>query len=383
MSTPAAGCYPSSDVSLRALTILAAALAGGLAALAACGPPCAERPGAVCPVVGTGEYGFNRDGLPPGETDLFLVSAARRGPDDRLYIMDFNNQRLRRIGDDGLVETLVGDGFHAIAATGVPLLETPLENPIDFGFLADGRIVFVSYHDPRVLEIGADGTLHAIAGGDEGLVGVVGDEGDGGPAKDALFLQLDGIAVGEGDTIYVSDSKANRVRRIRDGLITTVAGTGEAAYHGDGGPGAEAALFWPTALELDPEGNLTIVDTLNHAIRRLAVDGTITTVVGDGVAGDRGDGGPATAARLREPFGVARGDDGALFIADRGNFRVRRVGPDGVITTIAGTGVEGDGGDEGPAIDATFGSLARIARDGDGLLVADQSNSRVRRIDLR
>jgi sugar lactone lactonase YvrE len=349
--------------------------------------PCETRVGDLCPLVGTGELGFNRDGLAPEDTDLFLVSAARRGPDGRLYVMDFNNQRLRRIGNAGTIETVVGNGIHAIADVDAPLLATPLENPFDFGFLADGRVIFVSYHDPRVLTLGADGTLETIAGAGDGVVGVRGDEGDGGPATAALFMQLDGIAVAPDDTVYVSDSLANRVRRIAGGIITTVAGTGETGLHGDGGPATAATLHWPGALELDADGNLFIVDTFNHAIRRLAVDGTITTVVGIGTEGGSGDGGPATAAQLSQPFGLARAADGTLYIGDRGNFKIRRVGPDGVIDTIVGTGVEGATGDDGPALAATLGYTARLALDLDGdsegLLIVDQSNSRVRRLTLR
>jgi hypothetical protein len=355
----------------------------GLLSLASCSkPPCGSEIGDLCLVAGTGEFGFNRDGLAPEETDLFLPSAARRGPDGYIYIMDFNNQRLRRIGDDGQVEAVVGSGFHAIASVGIPVLDTPMENPIDFGFFADGRLVFVSYHDPRVLEVGQDGTLHTIAGAADGIIGTIGDEGDGGPAIDALFIQLDGIAIAPDDTIYVSDSLANRVRKIEGGIITTVAGTGEEAFGGDGGPGTAATLHWPTALELDDDGNLYIVDTFNHAVRRLDVDGTITTVAGTGVEGRDGDGGPAIEAQLKQPFGLAREDDGTLYIADRGNFRVRRVDPDGMIETIAGTGVQGPG-EPGLATESTLGFTARLALDEDELLVADQSNSKIWRVRLR
>src|SRR5690606_21547256 len=135
---------------------------------------------------------------------------------------------------------------------------------------------------------------------DDGTLGVLGNEGDGGPASEALFIQLDGIAIGPNDEIYVSDSLAHRVRKIEDGIIETVAGTGEPEWSGDGGPGVDAGLHWPTALELDSQGNLHIADTLNHVIRRLAPDGTISTVAGTGVGGDGGDGGPATDAQLRE-----------------------------------------------------------------------------------
>jgi sugar lactone lactonase YvrE len=331
--------------------------------------PCGARVGDMCLVAGTGEYGFNSDGLRPADTALYLVSAARRGPDGRVYIMDFNNQRLRRIGDDGLVETVVGSGFHAIADTELPLLATPLENPIDFGFLADGRLVFVSYHDPRVLVVADDGSLDALAGAGDGVTGTIGNEGDGGPASEALFIQLDGLAIGPGDVIYVSDSMANRVRKIEDGMIETVAGTGEAAYSGDGGPGSEAALFWPTALELDEAGNLLIADTFNHVIRRLDPDGNISTIVDE-------------SAELEQPFGLALDEDGTLYIADRAHFRVVRVAPDGTIDTLAGIGVEGIGS-EGPASASKLGYLARVAIDGDELLVADQSNAMVWRVRLR
>lgn len=377
------------DGDARSLRTGAAApgLALALAVLACEGPPCEEAVGNVCRVAGSGVLGFNRDGLAPTATDLYLVSAARRGPDARLYVMDFNNQRLRRIGDDGRVETVIGSGEHAIASVGVPALSTPLENPIDFAWRSDGRLVFVSYHDPRVLELTPEGVLRTLAGAADGVMGTAGDEGDGGPASGALFLQLDGIAVGEDDAIYVSDSLANRVRRIapgEDGVITTVAGTGEAAYTGDGGPGTSAALRWPTALAIGGADELFVADSLNHVVRRLGGDGVITTVAGRGEAGYGGDGGPAIAARLDQPFGVAfDAADGSLYVGDRGNFRVRRVDAAGTIQTVGGGGVNGREGDGGPALEASFGYVARVAIDGDGLLVADQSNAVVRRIVLR
>jgi hypothetical protein len=362
---------------VRARVAIAAVLA-----LAACPEPdrtpCAEQPGFVCPIAGTGELGFNADGIAAVDADLYLVSAARRGPDDRIWVMDFNNHRLRRVADDGAIETIAGSGFHALADVTVPAVESPLENPIDFDFLADGRVVFTSYHDPRVLAVDAHGNFVVLAG--NGELGLVGDEGDGGDALAAMFIQLDGIAVAPDDTIYVSDSKANRVRRIRGGIVETVAGTGEAAYTGDGGPGTMAALSWPTALELDPHGDLYIADTFNHAVRRLAADGTITTIAGSGVQGFAGDGGDPLAARLDQPFGLALDGD-AVFVADRGNFRIRRIA-NGIIDTFAGTGMRGDAGDDGPCDAASFGYISRIALDGDGLLVADQGSSRVRRINF-
>ena len=359
------------------------------AALLVAGPachddvPCEDQPGYVCPVAGTGELGFNRDGVLATECDFFLPSAARRGPDDRVYIMDFNNQRMRVLEEDDTINTIIGNGFHAVATTEIPATTTPLENPIDFSWDSQGRLVFVSYHDPRVLRLEPDGTLHSLAGAADGVVGVDGNEGDGGPALDALFIQPDGIAIAPDDTIYVSDSLANRVRVIRDGMIDTVAGTGDTAFSGDGGPGVEAALHWPSAIELDEAGNLFIAETRNHVVRKLAADGTITTYAGTGgLQGSAGDGGPATDALLDQPYGLAFDDAGNLYVADRGNFRVRRISPDGTIDAFAGTGFEGTAGDGGPATRAQFGYMARLSLDTDSLLVADQSNSLIRRIML-
>lgn len=361
----------------RRATALALLFALGSAACAG-GDPCAARePGTLCPVAGTGAIGFNGDGLPATETELNLPSEVRVGPDGRIYIMDFNNFRLRVIREDGLVETVAGSGVHGIANTGVPAEDSPLENPIDFDFLPDGRLVLVSYHDPRVLVLEEDGRLHAIAG-----TGTVADSGDGGPALEAEFEQLDGIAIRPDGAIYVSDSLAHRVRLIEDGTVRTVAGTGERGYFGDGGPGTEAALYWPTALALDGAGNLYITEKLNGVVRRLAPDGTITTVAGTGRLSFSGDGGPATEASLQWPDGVAVAEDGTLYVNDGANFRVRRITPDGIIETVAGRGAKGLAGVGGPALEAELGYLSRVQLDGDTLLVVDQSNSCVLRLYL-
>ncbi len=342
---------------------------------------CPAPKGQVCTLAGTGELGFNRDGLPPTQSDLYLVSAARRGPDSLLYVMDFNNQRVRVIDEDDRMQTVIGSGFHALAAAGEPATDSPLENPIDFDFLSDGRLVFTSYHDPRVIVWDDDDTLQVLAG--TGEVGVDGDEGDGGPALAAEFVQLDGIAIDDEDAIYVSDSLAHRVRVIRDGEVETVAGTGSAGYSGDGGPATEAELHWPTALTFDEGGRLLIADTRNHVVRRLQDDGSIETIAGTGKQGSRGDGGPALEARFNQPNGLAVDSDGTLYVSDRGNFCVRAIDAEGEVSTVAGTGEEGMKGDGVSALKATFGYLARIALDDDGLLIADQSGSLVRRVTLR
>lgn len=341
--------------------------------------PCAEdKPGTLCPVAGTGDTGFNQDGQGPHETDFFLITRARRGPDGLLYFMDFNNWRIRRLDGDGLIRTIAGTGFHAPAFPGAPAIESPLDNPTDFDFLPDGRLVMVSFEDPRVITID-DGIIRVLAG--TGEIGTVGDEGDGFLPSQASFIELMGIAVAPDGAIYLCDSGANRVRVIRGNLITTFAGTGTPSYAGDGGPASEADLNYPTAVSFDTAGNIYIADSFNHVVRRVSPDGIIETVAGNGIAGLSGDGGAASQAQLDEPNGIASDEHGNLYIADRSNFRVRRVDPQGIITTVAGT-EEGFAGAGGPATDARLGYLARLTMDGNSLLIADQSNSVILRLLL-
>lgn len=353
-------------------------------AISGCGSsatePCAHQPpGTVCAVAGDGELAFNHDKLTAAETAFYLPSEVRRGPDGLLYIMDFNNMRLRRVEANGTVSTIAGDGFHAGATEGVPATDSSLENPIDFDFLPDGRVIFISYHDPRVLIIDHDGTLQRVAGNAQ--PGERGNEGDGGSPTDAQFLEIAGIAVAPDGTIYLSDDLAHRVRVIRNGTIDTLAGTGMAGHLGDGGSARDAALNAPTALALDDAGSLYVSDALGNVVRHIALDGTISTVAGTGQRGFSGDGAPAVNAQLAGPDGIAVAGDGTLYIGDRLNSRVRKVAPDGTISTIGGTGTRGMTGNGGPARDAEFGYMSRVQLDMDGgLLVSDQSNSCIRKI---
>lgn len=327
-----------------------------------------SQPGVVCELAGNGEAAFTGDGRPALETSFYLPSVGRRGPDGLLYIMDLNNMRLRRIDVGGMVETIAGNGFHMGATEGMPAKESGLESPVDFEFLADGRVAFVSSHDPRAFVVDVDGSLQLLAG--SGLIGALGNEGDRGPATEARFIELSGIAIAPDGTIYLSDRGANRIRKISDGIITTFYGTGASGY-----------LKEPEQLALDAAGNLYVADSGNSVIRKITPDGQASIVAGTLQAGFSGDGGLAVEAQLAGATGIAIADDGTLFIADRFNRRVRQVSTDGTITTIAGTGSPGPSGNFGPAIEAEFGYVSRLSIDVDGgLIVADQSNHCVRKI---
>ena len=334
--------------------------------------PCAlEVPGTVCRIAGTGQRGFDGDGRLATRTSFYLPSQARRGPDGLLYIMDFNNMRLRRVDADGRVETVAGNGIHMGAIEGLAAVDSSLESPVDLDFLPDGRLAFVSSHDPRLLAIGADGLIQTIAG--TGLGALVGNEGDNGPATGARFVELSGLAVAADGTIYVADRGANRIRKISGGVITTLYGTGVASV-----------LKEPEQLAVDAAGNVLVADAGNNVIRRITPSGEATIIAGTLISGFSGDGGPAVAAQLAGPTGIDVAADGTLYVADRFNRRVRQIDVDGTITTIAGTGSSGPSGDFGPAVDAEFGFVSRVDLDeGGGLLVADQSNHCIREIMTR
>jgi hypothetical protein len=364
---------------LRELLLVAAAVT------AACGdtsldPTACERAGDVCLVAGTGALGYNGDGHEADATDLYLVSAARPGPDGRLYLADFNNQRIRVIDGAGTITTLAGNGVHAVALEGAPAAESPLENPVDLDFLPDGRMLLAQLHDPRVFVVDG-GRLVRLAGVTE-----YGNTGDGGPALEARFEQITAVVALPGGDVVVADGLAHRLRRIdAAGGIVAFAGTGEEGHAGDGGPAILARLAYPEALAAGPSGEVYVADSAAHVVRRVDAGGTITTVAGSGVPGSSGDGGPATSAALTAPRGVAVDGAGVLYIADSGNHCVRHVLPDGTIETVAGTGERGRSGDGGPASAAMLAGPANLELSPDGreLFVADQRNSVVRKLRLR
>lgn len=203
-----------------------------------------------------------------------------------------------------------------------------------------------------------------------------------GPARSIGIVRPAALAFGPDGGMWFVDG--NRVQHLtKAGAVVTVAGTGSAGYSGDGGPASRATLDAPSAIAIDPEGDLFIADTSNQRIREVSSDGTIRTIAGIGATGFGGDTGPSTAATLADPAGLAVGFGGSLYVADSGNNRVRRIAADGVITTVAGTGDGGYAGDDGPATSATLDKPEGLAVDGEGVLyILDAGNDRIRRVDL-
>ncbi|WP_162616221.1 S-layer homology domain-containing protein [Paenibacillus lutimineralis] len=230
------------------------------------------------------------------------------------------------------------------------------------------------------------GKVHAASGYTINTVAGIGTNdysGDGGSAASAELNNPSGVAVDSTGNLYIADSSNHRVRKVDvSGKISTIAGTGTGGYSGDGGPATSAQLNNPYRLTLDSVGNLYIVDYSNDCIRKVDVSGNISTVAGGRGNGYSGDGGPATSAKLSYPDGVAVDSSGNLYIADKGNHRIRKVDTSGTISTVAGTGVRGYSGDGGDAASAQLNSPLGVAVDSSGnLYISDTFNHRVRKVD--
>jgi len=300
------------------------------------GPLCAS--GQICTVAGTGIAGDGADGLPARETRLYLPQDTTVGPDGRLFVVDWNNHRIRVIEANGTMRIVAGIGELGLAS----------DDPTTDRLNHPTNVVF----DPK----------------------------------------------GSPDEMWIAAWHNSRVKKVdlTTGAIVDMCGTGKRGFAGNGGPAAMATLDLPVAVVFDPEGNLLIADQANQMIRRVdrATD-VITTIAGVGRCADSvdpdpcviNDGGPATAAGFHFPIGqaarpggrIAVAADGTIYVADTDNFRVRRIDPTGIISTFAGTGTWGFAGDGGPAAEAQLGRLADVAIGADGrLFIADTDNDCVR-----
>jgi hypothetical protein len=222
--------------------------------------------------------------------------------------------------------------------------------------------------------VSSSGTITTLAGTD-----VWGFSGDGGPAISAKLYAPAEVAVDGRGNVYIATYQDSRVRRVSaDGTISTFAGTGQPGFAGDGGPATSAKLYAPKGVAVDGQGNVYIADTNNFRVRKVSPGGTITTLAGGGKPGFLGDGGPATLATLRNPFGVAVDGQGNVYIADTDNMRVRKVSVGGTISTFAGGG-RASPGDGGPATAAQLKGLWGVAVDGNGYVYFAEGG-RVRKV---
>jgi RHS repeat-associated protein len=334
---------------------------------------------------GSGYHGFTGDGGPATQAGIGSPEGVAVGPDGSLLIADSasGHKRIRRVGPDGIITTVAGNGSPSYSGDGGPATAAGIGTPSGIAVGPDGSFYISA---GLIRRVDPDGIITTVAGKvDPSCLGL--SIGDGGPATEAC-LNASSVAIGPDGSIYTNENYYNRIRRVGpDGIINNVAGKGlPSGFSGDGGPATEATLNRPVGVAVGPDGSLYIADTNNNRIRRVDPDGIITTVAGNGTwcgypGLGCGDGGPATEASVSTPDNVTLGPDGSLYIADSHGL-IRRVAPHGIITTVAGNGAYGFGGDGGPATAAQIGvapSGIAVAPDG-SLHVADTFNHRIRRV---
>ena len=371
--------------------------------------------GVITPVAGTGTKGFSGDGGPATSAMLDNPAGLAVDAGENLYICDQNNHRIRKVSTSGVINTVVGNGSAQTSGDGGPAGNagiSPATVSVDtagnlfindfvnntFRKVSGGTITKVSaccgYADPagvvyatgtqgEIDKINAGGSLTRIAGN-----GSFSFSGDGGPATSAALRlsQVSGVRSASGvisdsnGNVFLSDTFNHRIRKISNGIITTIAGTGAAGFSGDGGPATAAALNKPAGLALAANGDLYFADTANNRVRKIS-GGTISTVAGNGqgtIASNVGDGGPALAAMVFAPLSIAIDSKGDLYICDS-NYRIRKVSGT-AITTVVGNGTAGSSGDGGPATSATIGAVAVAVDLSGNIYIADFIFNRVRKV---
>ena len=319
------------------------------------------------------------DGGPAVAAQLFSPEGVALDGAGNLYIADSRSHRIRKVDSAGVISTVAGAGTYGFGGDGGPAVAAQLDTPYGVAVDGAGNLYIADRNNHRIRKVDSAGAISTVAGG--------GPIGDGGAAVAAQLYSPQGVAPDGAGNLYIADLGNRRIRKVdAAGVISTVAGAGTRGYGGDGGAATEAQLG-PRGVALDGAGNLYIADTSNHRIRKVDAAGVISTVAGDGTRGSGGDGGPAVAAQLDLPNGVALDGLGNLYIADTGNHRIRKVDAAGVISTVAGDGevgfgAGGYGGDGGPATAAQLSFPEGVAADGAGnLYIADRSNHRIRKVD--
>jgi sugar lactone lactonase YvrE len=278
------------------------------------------------------------------------------------------------------IVTIAGNGAEGVSGDGGPALQATFTSPTQVAVDRRGNLYIADYGNSRIRKIDGHGVITTFAG-----TGAAGFAGDGGLAIQAKINFPHALTVTANGTVYFTDTKNHRVRQITPtGIITTIAGNGQAGFAGDGGPALQASLNQPEGIAVDARGNLFIAEFNNHIVRKISPEGKITTVAGIGKAGSSNDGGPAINAALNITPAVAVDAAGNLYVCDRENHRVRKVDRRGLITTVAGNGVEAATANIGDGGSATAASLNRpvgLALDRAGnLYIAERNGHRVRKV---
>ena len=312
------------------------------------------------------------------ETEISLVDGITMDKEGNVYIAMREHNIISRIDTKGTMTRYAGSGQSGFSGDGGPAANASFRVPAGLAFDSEGNLYIADRENHRVRKVDTKGNISTFAG-----IGEAGFSGDEGPAVKAMLNLPSGVVVDKKGNLYISDRSNDRIRVVdKKGVIRTYAGSGVAGFQGDAGPALKAQLDKPFGIALDETKNLYIADRNNNRVRKVSPDGIITTVAGDGGFFFMGDNGPAYRASVAAPTGVALDSKGNLYIADRNNNRVRVVDRMGMIRTVVGTGQQDYNGDSEVARETNLYLPFGLTVDSnDNLLVIDRSHYRIRRID--
>ena len=339
-----------------------------------------DQKGVITTFAGGGAA-YEVDEIPATASGLFEPTGLAFDQSGSLYFAEEGTCSIRRITPDGIIHRVMGGGHQCgFTGDGGPAANARIQYPLGIAFDGKGNLYIADTDNKRIRKIDTSGNISTVAG-----TGAGGNNGDGGPAVSASLAFPADVAIDAAGNLFIADSGISAIRKVTpSGTITTLAGNSAIwppTYSGDGEQATAASLDHPFGLAFDPAGNLHFSDQNNRRVRRITSSGIISTVAGNGVANFSGDDGPAVQAAMDFPTDVEVDSLGNLYIADAMNHRVRKVTPAGTITTIAGTGVAGFSGDGGAAVSAQLHTPVSVAIDSSGnVYIADAYNRRIRRV---
>ena len=355
----------------------------------------------ITTIAGNGTQGFSGDGGAAVSAELNQPMGLAIDAAGNLYFSDHGNNCIRKISTTGTISTIAGTPLSAgLGGDGGAANAAQLNAPVYVATDGSGNLFISDLGNDRVRKVNTAGVISTYAGiGDitadytafydvmiyedinaGGLGSSIYNVGDGGPATAGLIDHPWGLAVDGSGNLIIADLLSERIRKVNtSGIISTIAGTGYGGFTGDGGNATAAEIYYAQNLCMDASGNIYLADNRNHRIRKINTSGIISTIAGNGIQGSTGDGGAALAAELYGPSSIGIDASGNIFLDD--NYTVRMINPAGIITTIAGTGTAGFSGDNGPATDAQLNGAGYFVFDGSGnIYMNDIANQRIRKL---
>ena len=309
-----------------------------------------DKKGIITTVAGNGTAGFSGDGGPATQASLNLPSGVVVDKKGNLYIADRSNDRVRMVNTKGIIQTIAGNGHEGYHGDNMPALKATLDKPFGLALDKDNNLYIADRGNNRIRKVDRSGMISTVAG-DGGYYFI----GDNGPAYRASIAGPTDVAVDGKGNIYIADRNNNRIRVVNKlGMIRTLMGTGQQDYNGDSELARETNLHLPFGVALDKNGDLLVIDRSHYRIRKLILKGNrVTTVAGNGLKLFGGDGGPAQGANIEFPHGIDVDSKDNVIFADKAHYRIRKITPQGIISTIVGNGIRGNIGDGGPALKAS------------------------------